>query len=422
MVPLHDLPVSNQDPVVRSSEEADFGRKRIGCVTLPSALVQNVGQLIDKHPDKRLIRTDALRLYDALRSTARFLVDDAPDTPMTRTRGAKKEVDVPEAKVMSYGPREAVAYTAGVMPSSYAAIANVLIELDGRIRSFAPKSVLDYGTGPGTALWAAKETFGSVDTMVGVDLSEDMLRVAEGLATEELGACTTFQRHMTSDPRSNGHDLVISAFTLGDIGSLALQQSTILQLWQQTADVLVLIERGTPVGFSTIARARQWILDHEQDAHVVAPCPHDKPCPLLFSEKADPKQFWCHFSQRVQRPSFLMKTKHSKHNTEDSKYSYVILRKGVRPTAATAEAEDTLETPAYSWPRLIQPPLKKHKHVVMDTCAVNGAIQRMVIPKSQGKIEYRDARKSAWGDAFPHLSKNKIVTRMDAAPEDTPLD
>jgi ribosomal protein RSM22 (predicted rRNA methylase) len=37
----------------------------------------------------------------------------------------------------------------------------------------------------------------------------------------------------------------------------------------------------------------------------------------------------------------------------------------------------------------------------------------MVIPKSQGKVPYRDARKSAWGDAFPHDSKNKVVTRMN---------
>ena len=30
------------------------------------------------------------------------------------------------------------------------------------------------------------------------------------------------------------------------------------------------MDRGTPVGFQNIAKARQWILD-EQDAHVIAP-------------------------------------------------------------------------------------------------------------------------------------------------------
>ena len=41
-----------------------------------------------------------------------------------------------------------------------------------------------------------------------------------------------------------------------------------------------------------------------------------------------------------------------------------------------------------------------------------GEIQRMVIPKSQGKTPYRDARKAAWGDLFPHTSKNKVITRV----------
>lgn len=65
-------------------------------------------------------------------------------------------------------------------------------------------------------------------------------------------------------------DLVVSSFTLGDISSAALQKSTVEQLWAQTGDILVLIDRGTPVGFSNIARARQWILEKE-NAHVVAP-------------------------------------------------------------------------------------------------------------------------------------------------------
>ena len=35
----------------------------------------------------------------------------------------------------------------------------------------------------------------------------------------------------------------------------------------------------------------------------------------------------------------------------------------------------------------------------------------MTIPRSQGKQAYYDARKSNWGDMFPHPSKNKEVER-----------
>jgi ribosomal protein RSM22 (predicted rRNA methylase) len=71
-------------------------------------------------------------------------------------------------------------------------------------------------------------------------------------------------------------DLVLSAFTLGDTPSEALRRSTLQSLWDQTGDVLVLIERGTPVGFRIIAQAREWILENNSDVqpqnvHVVAP-------------------------------------------------------------------------------------------------------------------------------------------------------
>ena len=38
---------------------------------------------------------------------------------------------------------------------------------------------------------------------------------------------------------------------------------------------------------------------------------------------------------------------------------------------------------------------------------VPGKIMRLTIPKSQGKQPFYDARKSGWGDIFPHEPKNK---------------
>src|ERR1700742_465240 len=118
-------------------------------------------------------------------------------------------------------------------------------------------------------------------------------------------------------------DLVMSAFTLGDTPSEALRRSALESLWNQTGDVLVLIERGTPVGFQIIAQAREWILETNSDVQkpvvdVVAPvriyiflivtvpqsqnhtelfcthsqCPHDKPCPLFRGEPLQPDRDW----------------------------------------------------------------------------------------------------------------------------------
>jgi ribosomal protein RSM22 (predicted rRNA methylase) len=37
---------------------------------------------------------------------------------------------------------------------------------------------------------------------------------------------------------------------------------------------------------------------------------------------------------------------------------------------------------------------------------ITGKIMRLTIPRSQGKQEFYDARKSSWGDIFPHPPKN----------------
>lgn len=158
---------------VRSSEEADFGRKRIGCVELPKPLIHGITELVEGKclgegvvrvclltvslgQDKRLIRTDALRLYNALRSTARIPKESNED--FDGSRKAKKlrnssSKALVEPHKLSYGPRESVAYAAGVLPSTFAAITNVMHEIAGRIADFKPRSMLDFGTGPGTAIW-----------------------------------------------------------------------------------------------------------------------------------------------------------------------------------------------------------------------------------------------------------------------------
>ncbi|KAH9178851.1 Rsm22-domain-containing protein [Lactarius sanguifluus] len=200
-------------------------------------------------------------------------------------------------------------------------------------------------------------------------------------------------------------------------------------------------------------------------SHVLAPCPHDLGCPI---HRSNVGKLVCGFSQRMERPSFVRLTKHSGVGHEDTGYSYVVIRRGPRPripdvkagrlgevgrrqiqkgakrapvelelddagSLATtqladagvppeeiaepyahgpAEIDSLLKAESFHWPRLVFPPLKKSGHVVMDVCAPSGNILRMTVPKSQGKQPYYDARKSAWGDTFPHEPKNPPQVRF----------
>lgn len=90
------------------------------------------------------------------------------------------------------------------MPSAYAATFNVLYEISHRLSDFKPKTILDFGTGPGTALWyvvelgcythvsyrlcrASHQVYENIQHCTGVDLSEDMLSIAERLQGKYAG-------------------------------------------------------------------------------------------------------------------------------------------------------------------------------------------------------------------------------------------
>jgi ribosomal protein RSM22 (predicted rRNA methylase) len=94
-----------------------------------------------------------------------------------------------------------------------------------------------------------------------------------------------------------------------------------------------------------------------------------------------------------------MKLKKSKSNMEDVKYSYVLLKKpGVEGEVREGR-------------RIVAPPLKRQGHVVIDTCAGSGKLERITIAKSVGEV-YTSARKSFWGDVWTGGSGNaKVVIR-----------
>jgi ribosomal protein RSM22 (predicted rRNA methylase) len=53
-------------------------------------------------------------------------------------------------------------------------------------------------------------------------------------------------------------------------------------------------------------------------------------------------------------------------------------------------------------------------HLIVILGAVAGKIMRMTVPKSQGKQPFYDARKSGWGDIFPHEPKNRPQERIQS--------
>ncbi|TKY91022.1 hypothetical protein EX895_001021 [Sporisorium graminicola] len=440
----------------------------------------------------------------------------------------------------------------------------------------------EYFSGPKSAMSSVEKTFQSVP------LAKDLTSLSQ-----------------------NGRTLALSAFALSLMTNDTNRFEAVKAMWDSGADVIVIIDQATPRGFASVASARAQLLQLGKQhasaqgggaAHVVAPCSHDKPCPLLHpfaigsaaaaavgarSDTGNPAKSKdvCGFTARYHTPTFLRRTKHSDRGEENVGYSYVVVRRGARPSlvgearrrlavgeqrgdadadevaavvqqlageasttktgildllrnakkasverrmlqevdanaaltagveaapnaevgegkeemsdqqamdellkllpdavraeftqgstagsnnaqmtpeqldaimasvrtslspptpssaassssstsadvsderdanadadahtisvaAPTVESELAMRLESYAWPRLIKAPLKKGGHVTLDACCASGNIERFTISKASGKQAYQDARKSKWGDLFPHPSRSKSVIKV----------
>lgn len=211
--------------------------------------------------------------------------------------------------------------------------------------------------------------------------------------------------------------LVLCTHSLSSLSSDAARSAFVQSLWSThpRAEVLVFVEPGDERGFASIASAREELLgigpssdparaqggirigrhvfyeesgsseevtpeesgsesqelqplDGFVQSHVVAPCPHDRPCPLLHDyHLLDPTPqhlqtktsslsplfhgaalglATCTFPQRAHLPSFSRKTRGGPRNEMTTRHSFVVVRRGPRPsiesTAQTHEIPEEL--------------------------------------------------------------------------------
>ncbi|XP_024531076.1 uncharacterized protein LOC9632673 [Selaginella moellendorffii] len=283
-----------------------------------------------------------------------------------------------------YDEKQVAAYVAAKMPAVYSVIHTVLSEVARRLPDFKPENVLDYGSGPGTSIWAMSQVWPKTVKLVNmVETSPSMLAASKKIL-EDLEDPPVMHNHKTlrilsKKTRHSGHDIVIACHAIGELPTVEEQITTARQLWALTRDILVIVEPGTSEGSLTVRGIRAHILalerkklrrrrkfltgststdtpmigTSEEDgnkrnldeqlvvhseeeveipgggAHVIAPCPHDGVCPM------DGTTVFCHFVQRLERTfTQRMAKKHSRtmlRGYEDEKYSYVVLRRGHRP-------------------------------------------------------------------------------------------
>ncbi len=278
------------------------------------------------------------------------------------------------------GDTEILAYLITRLPATYAASHAALAALAERRPDFRPRSLLDLGSGPGTAAWAACAVFPSLDRFTLVEREGRFRDWGKILASTD-GRLRNAAWISLDLERQGGqfdtHDLVIASFSLAEIGSAALA-GVIDRAWDVTADTLLLVEPGTKAGATRIQAARTQIL--RRDGHAVAPCPQNDACPL-----ADHASDWCHAATRLPRSEAHRMVKGADRGFEDEKFSYIALS---RKPADTSGA------------RVLFPVRVGKVEAQVRLCKVDGSADWHNIP-SRDKLRYKRARKWAWGEWVP---------------------
>ncbi|MBS0648397.1 MAG: hypothetical protein JSS10_04125 [Verrucomicrobia bacterium] len=259
-------------------------------------------------------------------------------------------------------PQDRYAYLLTRLPATKAALQRVFQE----IRGFSVQSMLDIGAGPGTSWLAAQEIWEGLKATL-IERDNDFIEIGSKMTPSDR------VRWVSSDvsklEQFEMHDLVLFSYSWGEILNLALLE----RAWQAARQFLVLVEPGTPRGYQSMLKGRDFCIG--QKGRVYAPCPHSNACPWEKTPE------WCHFGVRLERSEGHRLAKEGSLGYEDEKFSYIIMSKQALPTPFS---------------RLLKDPLRRKGHTLITLCSKNGIEQKTITKKD--KEQYKRINKLNWGD------------------------
>lgn len=305
---------------------------------------------------------------EALRTQARSLSENY------RARRSTPAAGLTEA--------DALAYALTRMPATYAALIAVLGRLRVEQPDLSPARLLDAGCGLGAATFAAHVVWPELAAATLVDRNRFFLDFAAALAAEcGLPSPDCVEADLTRLPpgRQGAADLVVLAYALTELADVELL-TVVEALWTRTGDTLVIVEPGAPRDYERLMRARAWLVS--AGGRIVAPCPHERPCPLAAPD-------WCHFPVRLPRSREHRLLKDADVPYEDEKFAFLVARREGAPAAG----------------RLIAPPRAGKAGLVTRICGADGINETFTARRD--KAGHQAMRRKVWGDALDAPAKEK---------------
>lgn len=321
-----------------------------------------------------------MELPAPLRQIVERLLDGTPLPVLqqaARTLSERYRAELRDGRLHMADDLAVKAYLAARLPATYAAVRASLAALAEAQPDFSPKTLLDIGAGPGTVLWATAGVWPCLERATLVEASAAVRKVGDRLADEGGLAVETNWIGADATLELDGPvpaDLVTAAYMLDEIAPASLPK-LVDRLWAVTTGTLLIIEPGTPAGWQRILEVRRRLI--EAGAHVLAPCPHQSPCPLSPPD-------WCHFSRRVARSRLHRLTKDAEVPWEDEKFIFV-----------AASRQPATRHPA----RVLAPPRPSSGKVALKLCLADGLAEERLFTRRDGDA-FKRARRADWGDTL----------------------
>ncbi|CAN7532562.1 small ribosomal subunit Rsm22 family protein [Aminobacter sp. LjRoot7] len=267
------------------------------------------------------------------------------------------------------------AYLATRLPATFAAVRASLESAAELMPDFEPKSLLDVGAGPGTALWAASDCWPSIGSATMLEASQAIRKVGLALSAHSGVAHVDWRAADAAKSfEADKADLVTLAYVLDEL-SPAEGLALVERLWAATNGLLVVVEPGTPAGWRRMMAVRSRLID--LGAHLAAPCPHSQACPIVEPD-------WCHFSRRVARSRLHRLTKRGEVPWEDEKYIFL---------AASRIPAETFRA------RVLAPARGGSGKIQLKLCLEGGSVEEKLLTKRDGEL-FKTARRVDWGDVL----------------------
>ncbi|GCE31409.1 ribosomal small subunit Rsm22 [Dictyobacter alpinus] len=329
-----------------------------------------------------------LSLPDQLETAIEAALQHVPASKWKSTAKAVSEryrtVRTGEEQSLARGAGDVLGYAAIIFPAAYAQLSGAMAAVQERIPDWQPKSLLDIGSGPGTALWAACEQWSSLQSLTAWEREPAFINLGRQLAQQSENPVlkhTNWQRATIGGKLpafTQKYDVIVFGHVLNELPE-ALRKEIVTLAWQHCSGILLIVEPGTSAAFPIVKALREYLLSLE--AHTIAPCAHDQACPLVND--------WCHFPQRLERPAFQRRAKEGTANWEESKFSYA------------AMARFSPGTPI--WGRLIHQPHKTKRDVTLNVSSINGIVNVQIL-KSQREA-FKQATNYKWGEILTNEEK-----------------